>query len=802
MTQPRTWFWGGLAASLAALAWAAAVRGAPSAAIPGYRLEATWPAAQHGLAMPRSLTTGPDGRVWVLDGSARSAVALAPDGTVSERRPVPADALDLAVDAAGDLFLGRHNENRGAAGRYGSGGAKRWDRDCRCGTGAGVALTTGRVWLTTPTAGVLTWLGAADGGVTGQLAGRGAADGFPSDVAAAPDGTLFATDPVGRALMAWAPPYLPGDVTRWPLLESNGPFRVAAGADSGGDTLAAVLLADGTVRVHRADGALVARFLVPGQPADLAIGQGARIYVLDDETGDIRVYTPGAPPTNTPPPPDPPLGRGSCTMTGSYELRPDVIDRCNTTTVRLSLDATCPPEAVVGADVAVVMDHSLSMNLGRGKKRIDYARAAAKQFVAGLDFRYHRAAVVTFADDATVAQPLTADRAAVLAALDPYRGQSGTNIEAGIRAAMDHLTRAGRPNALPVIVLLTDGAPTLPTVPESNMAALVAAERARSRRAYIVTIGLGDTIDSRLMAAIASSPDDFYYAPDPADLNRIYDTILRVIGRLGVTDLVIEDTPRSGFVQYVPGSGAPPPLVVNDTLTWNRPALPPGGLVFTYTLRAAGAPGRGPAGQARLRYVDADGTHRTFAVPRTDLSVRLPAGPPGPGPTVAPGTAEPSATPPPVTPAPCPPGAAAWSVGLQVFPDTVGAGGYSCPGCNGVYDAGDQWRSQGGPVGPVILSVADAAGRTLWRGAVAQSGSGPLRALIRLCSPPPYTVAMDALPAGYAACPNSPARRVLGAGAFGDGRHAEARFGLWTVCGPVAPVPTVPASATALPACP
>lgn len=801
MKHRLRWLTGLAICGLGLLAISPWAHGQSAAAIPGYRLETVWPADRHGLAAPRGLAVGPDGRVWLLDPTAHSAVALTPDGAQAERRELPPSALDLAADPGGDVFVGFGEPNLGTVGRVGPGGALRWRRNCLCGTGSGVALTPGRAWFTDPKKRTLAWLGTADGSVSGQLLPKGVSDGFPSDVAAAPDGTLFATDLIGRKILAWPPPYLPNDFVVWDVLETNGPFRVGAGADADGKALAAVLLADGTIRVQRPDGSLVARFLVPGEPTDLGMGNGGRIYVLDDASREVRVYLPGTPPTATPPPPDPPLGRGSCRLTGERLLAPPDIARCGSTQVTLRLDASCPPGAVTGADVAVVIDYSTSMDVGRPVKKIDAARDAAKRLIQGLDYRYHRAAVVSFSEAARVESPLSADPTVLSAALDNFTLGYGTNYEAGIRQAMAHLTTAGRPGALPVIVLLTDGDPGLPLVPEPQVAGLVAAERARSRRAYIVTIGLGKTIDSRLMAAIASSPDDFYYAPEATDLARIYDTILRVIGRLGVTELVVADSPRAGFTEYVPGSAAPPPLLVNDSLTWHRPSIPVGGLVFTYTLRAAGAPGRGPAGRADVRYTDADGTRRSWSFPEPELRVTLPTGTPPTGPSPTPGPVEPTPPLPAVTAEPCP-ADGGWALAIRIYPDTVGAGGYACPGCNGLFDAGDHWLSNAGPVGAALVSVADGSGRVLWRDAVRTAGGGPMRAVVRLCSPPPYVVTLENVPSGYVPCPNSPSRRSVPAAAYATGRYAEARFGLWAACAPVGPSPTPLPTTAPLPACP
>jgi hypothetical protein len=584
------------------------------------------------------------------------------------------------------------------------------------------------------------------------------------------------------------------------MVEATGPFRVGVGHQADGALVAAVLFSDGLIRVHRPDGTLLARFYAPGEPLDLAVGDGARIYVLDEATRAVQVYVPGPPPTSTPVPIDPPLTRSSCQLSGLRTLDPSTVDRCGATRVTLRLDSVCPPDAVAGADVALVIDHSQSMRKGN-PKQIDAARAAAKRFLGGLDFSYHQAAIVSFNDAAAVDQALTTDRRLLDQALDRLAPDgSGTNIYSAVRAASDHLAAAGRPNALPVVVLLTDGEPTHPHVPEADTAALVAAERARARRTYVVTIGLGTFIDSLLLEAMASTPQDFYYSPSVVDLNRIYDSILRVVQSLNLTDLVIEDTPAQPFTRYVPGSGVPPPLVVGDTLTWTRPALPRSGLVLTYTVTAS-EPGRGPVGRARVRYTDADGSRRTFQFPEPVLEVVLPdAAAVAGGRSGAAAGDPPAPTPVPIPPAPpaasCPTDSG-WSIGLAIFPDTVGVGPYACPGCNGFWDQGDHWPLPGGSLGPATVVVTDRGGNPLWVGPLQPQSGGPARALVRLCAPPPYTVTLARVPAGLLACPNSPVVRRLETGHFGRGRYTEVRFALWSGCG-LAPAP-VP---TTLPACP
>ena len=111
-----------------------------------------------------------------------------------------------------------------------------------------------------------------------------------------------------------------------------------------GAVLVAILFSDGLIRVHRPDGTLVARFFTPGEPADLAMGLGDRIYVLDDVSGEVQVWVPGPPATPTPVPPDPPIDPGSCAVSGTKTINPTFIDHCGNVQVTLRLEATCPPD--------------------------------------------------------------------------------------------------------------------------------------------------------------------------------------------------------------------------------------------------------------------------------------------------------------------------------------------------------------------------------------------------------------------------------------------------------------------------
>jgi Mg-chelatase subunit ChlD len=78
-----------------------------------------------------------------------------------------------------------------------------------------------------------------------------------------------------------------------------------------------------------------------------------------------------------------------------------------------------------------------------------------------------------------------------------------------------------------VMVLLTDGLPNrVPPGPGSTMEETVLARAASARgagtRIFTVGLGLPDDVLRGLLAGVAGSPLDYYYAPDAADLAGIY----------------------------------------------------------------------------------------------------------------------------------------------------------------------------------------------------------------------------------------------------------------------------------------
>jgi Mg-chelatase subunit ChlD len=153
----------------------------------------------------------------------------------------------------------------------------------------------------------------------------------------------------------------------------------------------------------------------------------------------------------------------------------------------LALVERCAPEHK-RADVALVIDTSSSM----AGRKLEDAKTAAATFVDQLDLAPGRdqVAIVRYDAEAEVACPLMNARAV---------------IEAAIR------------NLIPVMILLTDGVQTGTPGEELRAAAEV-----RNAGVRLYTIGLGADADAAALREMAGDAARYHFAPDSADLARIY----------------------------------------------------------------------------------------------------------------------------------------------------------------------------------------------------------------------------------------------------------------------------------------
>lgn len=148
------------------------------------------------------------------------------------------------------------------------------------------------------------------------------------------------------------------------------------------------------------------------------------------------------------------------------------------------------------------------------------SREAATSLIGGLA-PSDEIAIVTFADEVLVQQPLTTDKAAALATLAGFEAVGNTTLHdataraAGIAGESSHFRR--------VVVLLSDGEDFGALSTLSREQSLLAAEEAR---VPFYVIGLGTEIDRAFLEELsARTGGRFFEAPQPADLPAISESL-------------------------------------------------------------------------------------------------------------------------------------------------------------------------------------------------------------------------------------------------------------------------------------
>jgi len=203
------------------------------------------------------------------------------------------------------------------------------------------------------------------------------------------------------------------------------------------------------------------------------------------------------------------------------------------------------------ATVMLAIDVSLSMeSTDVNPTRLKAAQEAAREFVDGLTPGVNLG-VVAFAGTATVLVSPTTDRAAPKAAIDNLklaeRTATGEAIFTSLQAidTISAVVPGGTQPPPARIVLLSDGAQTVPEFTDDPRGSFTAAAEAKKRNISVSTISFGtrygtvdiegrkqpvpvDDASMRQIAKIASG--EFYTASSVSDLKQIYATLEEQIG--------------------------------------------------------------------------------------------------------------------------------------------------------------------------------------------------------------------------------------------------------------------------------
>ena len=167
-------------------------------------------------------------------------------------------------------------------------------------------------------------------------------------------------------------------------------------------------------------------------------------------------------------------------------------------------------------DIVVAIDTSSSME----GVPLEDAKAATLAFLNTMDLTRDQLGVVSFGGFAGLNVGLTSDFPTASAGIESVEPGGGfinpTSIGAGLTAALDELASARvRSTATPMIVFISDGGNSFGD-PEPALARL----KASGIRTF--AFGLGPDADTVMLNRIASSKNDYYYAPTTSELTWLY----------------------------------------------------------------------------------------------------------------------------------------------------------------------------------------------------------------------------------------------------------------------------------------
>ncbi|MFI0606901.1 MAG: hypothetical protein ACH37Z_03295 [Anaerolineae bacterium] len=605
---------------------------------------------------PRLPLAWVDGKLWMLDGRVwpPDLLELSPTGA----RRLGAEALtspylDLAPAPGGGAWLS------------GADGIDHWspaagrqaiDLACDCPDGGRIAAMAAagstQLFQTRPHLGQVRVLDADLRAAAGSIALPEPAGLWPADLAATPRGELLTADAATGEVQRWSPGgrLLGG----WQEVGPGaGPRRVAAAAMASGADRAALLNADGRLVLRELpEGRWLGDMVLPlpqpeGIADDLTIAPDGRVFVSDLGAGAIHLFdpvagalpTPGGAPSPTPTPSDRP-----CRIHRDKTVGPTKVVLGQTATISLTLAADCGnPGRQVGADLVLLLDNN---ELPKDRRLETYPGAnlsveieAAKAFLRTVDSRRHRVGLVAVDGRRAISMPLGSAPALLMARLDslgPAQDWWPSFLSQQLDRA-ERLLRAARPDALRVLVLITD---LSTTNPDDHLWGIWDGAEASAARLLdqgvvihallVARPGLSEQLLtsarlrlSRLTGSLQRVQVVSAAAQVEPVVNAIYSQVRALAGASLSGSLTIHDE-MAADIALLPGTADGEPLEGPQWLIWRRGLLPASGITLSYRIRPLKT-GLLPTNRfAVADYTDVDGQRRSVAFPVPRIEVVAP----------------------------------------------------------------------------------------------------------------------------------------------------------------------------------
>lgn len=184
-------------------------------------------------------------------------------------------------------------------------------------------------------------------------------------------------------------------------------------------------------------------------------------------------------------------------------------------------------------DVLLLIDGSQTMGhriMGDDQDKLQYAKDANCVFIDLCDNSTDRLGVIPFATTTHTVQGLTSDFEWLKFKLSNLAPSGQTDIAQGLSLANKEFALHARTDATRCIIMVTDGK-------SAWEPAILEAGYARGNGTRLYTIGIGSSVDEKLLTEIGS--EGYFYAPSGRDLEFIYRVIARELTQYVSTDIVL-----------------------------------------------------------------------------------------------------------------------------------------------------------------------------------------------------------------------------------------------------------------------
>ncbi|WP_028543967.1 IPT/TIG domain-containing protein [Paenibacillus taiwanensis] len=308
--------------------------------------------------------------------------------------------------------------------------------------------------------------------------------------------------------------------------------------------------------------------------------------------------------------------------------------------VTLNVQGSNPVNYVKPNDIILIIDRSGSMapsSSNNNEDKISNAKSAAKGFINSVDFSKHQIGIVDFSTTIS-SKPMSTNATELTNYVNQISATGGTATATAIESARG-LLQNHRPDAQPVIILLTDGQATHPQ-PEENARKLAVEQAKLAKQEGIVfyTVALllptenpTSSAPNLLLKEMATTAQHHHFVLGSNGLKEIYEAIVKEIGLASAYDVTVTDSIAPEF-EVVPGSyenNIPQPTLNGNKLEWKFLELKNEVLTFKYKIRhvKGSKVGELPVGNEAIKvnYKDYLGIRQAFEVVQPTIKVAYPA---------------------------------------------------------------------------------------------------------------------------------------------------------------------------------